>query len=92
MAIVLNKGYSIHYSAAGENVSTTVIAQGFTWTGSTDAAHQLTFKNSAGDIVLGPFTAGIIGEPLVVIFKKPLRFKGLEVDVLGSGIVDVLLA
>lgn len=90
MAVVRNT-HSLYYAAAGDVQAGSLTVTGFTWTGSTNAAHTMTFKNSAGTIVWGPFTAGIIGEPLVVMFPTPQYVDGLEVDVLGSGTVTVFL-
>lgn len=89
MAVVRNAGYSLHYATAGDIAEGIQIVQGFIWSGAT-AGGNLTFKNSAGEIVLGPFTAG--NNNLHVNFPRALTFNGLEVDVLSSGVVDVILA
>jgi hypothetical protein len=91
MAIAYNRGYSIHYSAAGEVTTENVVMKGFAWTGSTNATHTMAMKDGAGNLVYGPFVAGIIGQPIVIMFPEPVQVKGLEVDVLGSGVVDVFL-
>lgn len=92
MAAPTGNTYSLHYDAAGEVTSDTVYMKGFTWSGSTNAAHQLTFKDSGGSILLGPYTAGAIGNVIHRSFDPPLRCVGLEVDVLGSGVVEVYTA
>ena len=98
MAVVVNNGYSLYFAAAGDVQTGTVVAQGFVWSGATTKTHTLTFKNSAGDIVIGPIltsglgVAGDTAPAMVVMFPKPMSFRGLEVDVLGSGTVTVFLA
>ena len=98
MAVVSNKGRSLYYAAAGDVQSGTVVMQGFVWSGATTKTHTLTFKDTAGDIVIGPIITGGLGVagdvcvPMVVMFTKPITTNGLEVDVLGSGTVTVFLA
>ena len=91
MAAVRNRN-SIYCAAAGDVVTGSLILRGFIWTGSTNAAHTMTLKNGDGSQILwGPFTAGIIGQPLVVMFPCPIYTDGIEVDVLGSGTVNIIL-
>ena len=98
MSVVSNKGRSLYYAAAGDVQSGTVVMQGFVWSGATTKTHTLTFKDTAGDIVIGPVITGGLGVagdvcvPMIVMFTKPIVTNGLEVDVLGSGTVTVFLA
>jgi hypothetical protein len=92
MAAPTSNIYSLHYDTAGEVTANTVHMKGFHWTGATNAAHQLTFKDSGGSILLGPYTAGATGAVVHRSFDPPLRCVGLEVDVLGSGLVEVYTA
>lgn len=90
MAVVNNSGYSLHYATAGDVQTGMMKVLGFTWTGAT-ATHTMTFKDGAGNIWAGPFTMGASLQPIVVMFPQGMWVDGLEVDVLGSGVVDVFL-
>ena len=91
MSVVNNKWESLHFAAAADVQAGRMVISSFVWSGSTNATHTMTMKNSAGDIVCGPMVAGIIGQPIQVNFPEGKFVNGLEVDVLGSGVVDVYL-
>ena len=91
MSVVNNKGRSLYYAAAGDVQTGRVVVAGFSWTGATTAAHTLTFKDSAGDIVWGPFLINATLNDVNIMFPKAVSVNGLEVDVLGSGVVTVFL-
>jgi len=91
MAVVNNTGRSLYYAAAGDEQKGRLAVQGFVWTGIATTGDLLTFADSSGDTVLGPFT-GTAGQDLNVMFKKPIHVDGLATSVLGSGTVNVFLA
>ena len=92
MAVVNNRGRSLYFATAADVQTGRLKMQAFTWTGMTDAAHTMTFKDSAGVIVAGPFSTNATLNPVCISFPVPLAVDGLEVDVLGSGVVTVFLA
>ena len=89
MAVVRNTK-SLYYATAGDVQTGELIISGFSWTGNTTADAGLTFKDSAGDIVWGPFQ-GADDAHLTVMFPTPQHVTGLEVDVLDDGVVNVYL-
>jgi len=97
MAVVVNKGYSLYYAAAGDVATGRINVAGFLWSGSTAKTDVLTFKDSAGNIVWGPILSGGMGVagdtavPICVMFPKPRVIPGLEVDVLTAGTVTVFI-
>lgn len=91
MAVVNNNGVSLYYAAAGDVQTGRLVVSGFVWTGMSNAAHTMTFRDSAGNIWAGPFTTNATLNPVVVMFPRPRMVDGLEVDVLGSGVVTVFL-
>lgn len=91
MAVVANSGYSLHFAAAGDNVAYSVSVLGFVWSGMDTGTHTMTFKDGDGNIWAGPFETNTTLNPIVVMFPRPMLVHGLEVDVLGSGVVDVFL-
>jgi dienelactone hydrolase len=92
MAVVNNLGRSLYYAAAGDVQAGRLVVAGFSWTGGTTAAHTMTFKDSAGDIVWGPFLLNATLNDVNIMFPRPVEVNGLEVDVLDSGVVNVFLA
>jgi hypothetical protein len=92
MAVAIRTGNALYFAAAGDVDTRNLIVTGFTWTGMSDAAHTMTFKDGAGAVWMGPFSTNASLNPVVVTFSKPIKVSGLEVDVLGSGVVNVFLA
>ena len=92
MSVVNNEWRSLHYGAAADTQAGRLVVKGFTWSGSTNATHTMAMKDTAGALIFGPITAGVIGQEITVSFGTPILLNGLEVDVLGSGVVDVFLA
>ncbi len=80
--------------AQGAGSTTDLKLRSILWTGFTDAAHTLQVKNGAGTIVVPAFACGaatsVIG-PIQINFVPPKILKGIETDVIGSGVVTYLI-
>ena len=92
MAVVNNGGRSLYFATAADVQTGRLKIQAFTWTGMTDAGDVMTFKDSAGTIVAGPFSTNATLNPVCVSLPVPLEVDGLEVDALTNGVVTVFLA
>ena len=90
--VAVRTGAGAYFATATDVDTRTVIVQGFSWTGATDASHTLAFEDGAGVAWLGPFSQNAVFAPLVVMFTRPIKVTGLEVSVLGSGVVNVFYA
>ena len=89
--VVNNKWESLHFALAGDVQAGRLAVESITWSGMTTDGDTMTMKNSAGDIVFGPLESSTDFNPIVVTFPSGKLFNGLEVDILDSGVVDVVL-
>lgn len=91
---VTNNGKVITCTAAGDQVAMPLVVKNIRWTGATTAGHQLTILES--NLKASPETihrSVAAGANYVEETLKEMSFPfGLEVDVLGSGTVDIHLA
>ena len=91
MSVVNNKYRSIHYVTAAETYPGRLVVSSVIWSGMTTDGHTMTLKDTAGNIIVGPLESSSELEPITVEFPGGALFNGIEVDVLGSGVVDVIL-
>lgn len=93
MALPTRNLNSLHFDATSDAQTGMVIVKGFTWTGSTATNNTLAFTNTAGEIVLGPYTSGITGQPLHIMFNPDtyIRTTGLITSTLSAGVVEVYI-
>ena len=90
MTVVNNGSRSLHYATAGDVQTGRLILRSAVWSGMTTDGHTMTMKDSAGNIVAGPYESSANFNPIYISLGGR-SVNGLEVDVLGSGVVDVIL-
>lgn len=81
----------ISMTAAGDSATDTLLVKQLIWNGSTNAADDLEFKNSAGTVLLKLKAGTNVGHLVLDYPFGNTMVVGVEADVIDAGTVELVL-